>query len=134
MITGLYAGCLGILLVLLSLNVIRFRRRNRVALGENGNFELTRAIRAHANFVEYTPMFLVLLALAEFQNLPAIAVHLFGVVFVIGRVLHAYSLLMHERYVEGVIQHNPTWRMVGMMCSFNVLGILSLILLIQFLF
>lgn len=134
MITGLYAGCLGILLVLLSLNVIRFRRRNRVALGENGNFELTRAIRAHANFVEYTPMFLVLLALAEFQSLPAIAVHLLGVVFVIGRVLHAYSLLIHERYVDGVIQHNPTWRMVGMMCSFNVLGILSLILLIQFLF
>lgn len=134
MITGLYAGCLGILLVLLSLNVIRFRRRSRVALGENGNFELTRAIRAHANFVEYAPMFLVLLALAEFQNLPAIAVHLFGLVFVIGRVLHAYSLLIHERYVDGVIQHNPTWRMVGMMCSFNVLGILSLILLIQFLF
>lgn len=134
MITGLYAGCLGILLVLLSFNVIRYRRRNRVALGDNGNFELTRAIRAHANFVEYAPIFLVMLAMAEVQSLPAYAIHLLGAAFVVGRLAHAYSMLAHERYVDGVIQHNPTWRMVGMMCTFNVLGILSLILLIQFLF
>lgn len=134
MITGFYAGCLGILLVLLSFNVIRYRRRNKLALGENGNLELTRAIRAHGNFVEYTPMFLVMLAMAEVQSLPAIMIHLLGAAFVAGRVAHAYSLLRHERYVDGVIQHNPIWRMVGMMCSFNVLGILSLILLIQFLF
>ena len=134
MITGFYAGCLGILLVLLSFNVIRYRRRNKLALGENGNLELTRAIRAHGNFVEYTPLFLVMLAMAEVQSLPAYVIHLLGAAFVVGRLAHAYSLLRHERYVDGVIQHNPIWRMVGMMCTSNVLGILSLILLIQFLF
>jgi len=133
MVTGLYASCLGIVLIALSFNVIRYRRRNRVALGESSDFDLTRAIRAHGNFVEYAPIFLVMLAIAEFQNLPAYAIHALGILFVTGRLAHAYSVIKHERYMDGVIQHNPTWRMVGMICTFNVLGILSIILLIQLL-
>lgn len=133
MITAMYAGCLGLMMVALGFNVTRYRRRYRSALGDAGEMGLIRVMRAHGNLAEYAPLFIVLLALAEWQKLPAYAVHVLGVVFIAGRVMHAYSLLAHERYVDGKIQHFPKWRTAGMICTFNVLGILSIILLIQFL-
>ena len=50
-ITGLYAGLLAILLVVLSFNVIRFRLKHRVGTGHGDVSELDKAIRIHGNFV-----------------------------------------------------------------------------------
>lgn len=46
-------------------------------------------MRTQANFSEYAPLGLLLLALCEAQGAPEAALHLLGVLLVLGRMLHA---------------------------------------------
>ena len=131
MIAALYAGLLGLMCIPLSLHVIRGRRQFSVALGDSGHHEMQRRIRAQANFLEYTPLFLILLGFAEFAGLAPYAAHGFGILFVSGRVMHAYSLLRHEKYRDGRITDFPRWRIRGMVCTFTCIGLLSLYLVIK---
>jgi uncharacterized membrane protein YecN with MAPEG domain len=90
--TGLYAGLCGLLFIWLSWKVIVERRRSKVGLGDGGDPDLQRAIRVHANFIEYTPFALVLLALVDVSSGPDWLVHGAGIVLVVSRVLHAQGL------------------------------------------
>lgn len=131
MITSLYAAILALIYIALSVNTIKGRRKHKVTLGDADNFDMKRRIRAHANFGEYTPLFIILLALAEMNGLPTYAIHLLGGVFVLGRIMHAHSILSAETYVDGKISANPIWRIRGMICTFNALGALSIVLIVQ---
>jgi uncharacterized membrane protein YecN with MAPEG domain len=92
MISGLYAGLCGVLLLLLSFQVVGLRRKFQVGIGSGGKEELTRAIRVQANFVEYTPITLILLILAELQGASILLLHAAGLLLVVGRALHAVGL------------------------------------------
>jgi uncharacterized membrane protein YecN with MAPEG domain len=91
-VTMLYAAVLGILLVALALNVVRFRLGRHVGLGVGADGTLEQPVRVHANFAENAPTFLVLLLLAELAGLDATWLHVAGVVFVVSRLLHAFGL------------------------------------------
>ena len=119
--TSLYAGLLGLLFVALSLRVIRVRRDRGVVLGDAGDARLQRAVRVHANFAEYTPLALVLIALLELGGATIWVIHGFGLVLVLGRGLHAW----------GVSQTPETlrFRIVGMVLTFAAIGGASLALL-----
>lgn len=91
-ITPLYAGLLGILLIVLSLRVSMQRRRHNISLGDGGRASLTTAIRVQGNFVEYVPIGLILLTLLELSGWPAALVHGFGAALFLARVLHAQGL------------------------------------------
>lgn len=95
-VTPIYASCLAVLYVVLSLRVIRGRRGAGVALGDGGNLDLFRRQRVHGNFAEYTPLVLILMALAELQAAPQWSIHLIGAGFSIGRCLHALGLSRDE--------------------------------------
>ncbi|MFM7707139.1 MAG: MAPEG family protein [Gammaproteobacteria bacterium] len=101
MITGLYAGLCGLLFIWLSWKVVVERQRSKVGLGDGGDPDLQRAIRVHANFIEYTPLALVLLALAEMSGMADAVVHGFGIALVIVRVLHAQGLGATAGYSRG---------------------------------
>lgn len=117
-ITPFYAGLLGLLLVVLSVMVIRQRGRAKVALGDGGHKPLQRAIRAHANFVEFAPLALLLIAMAEWQGSPAWLVHMLGVALVLGRGLHAFGISQEpERFI---------FRQSGMMLTFGTLIVAAL--------
>ena len=91
-ITPVYAGLLALFFVFLSLRVIRFRRAAGISLGDGGDGEMRRRIRVHANFAEYAPVALILMALAELQGQPAWAIHLIGVLLAAGRMAHAFGV------------------------------------------
>jgi len=94
-ITSIYAACLGIVLFILSINVIRLRWKHKVGLGEGkDNKELRTGIRMHANFTEYTPMILVLLALAEISGSSDLMLHIVGGSLLLGRILHPIGLFL----------------------------------------
>jgi len=131
MITPIYSALLALMLVGLSVHVIRGRRLMSIGLGDFNNIEMMRRIRAQANFAEYAPIFLILLGFAEYNRLPHWAVHLIAILFVVGRVMHAYSLLRAERYTDGKLISKPLFRISGMVCTLTSLIVLSLILLIQ---
>jgi uncharacterized membrane protein YecN with MAPEG domain len=100
-VTPLYAGLLALWLMLLSLRVIDRRRSARVSLGDGGNSPLQRAIRGHANFIEYVPLALLMLALLEMSRFSIYVLHALGLVLLIARVLHGYSLSFRPHFQFG---------------------------------
>ena len=91
-ITPIYAAFAAFLFVYLSVRVIRARRSYKVGLGDADNILLRRAMRVHANFAEYTPLALILMAFAEMQGVPGWEIHGLGVALLIGRIIHAFGL------------------------------------------
>lgn len=91
-VSALYAGLLGVLLLVLSYRVSMHRRRHGVSLGDGGRKDLHAAIRVQGNFVEYVPTALILLILVELSGRQPGIVHGLGGALFLGRVLHAQGL------------------------------------------
>lgn len=97
-IVALYAGVNILLLLFLALRVPGIRRKNQIKLGDGGNPDLLRAVRAHGNAAEYIPAGLVGLTLIALMDpaLPLWAVHAAGASLTLGRVLHAGGLMASD--------------------------------------
>ncbi|EGR3402134.1 hypothetical protein DMN98_02395 [Vibrio parahaemolyticus] len=122
MITALYASILALLLVWLAFQVIKQRRLNKVAYADGGVETLQIARSAQSNASEYIPITLILMALLEFNGAVPIWIHLTGIIFVIGRIIHA----------RGILQESFKGRVKGMQLTFLV--IMSLVVLNMFYF
>jgi uncharacterized membrane protein YecN with MAPEG domain len=92
LVTPLYAAALGLLFIVLSVRAILGRRRHRIGFGSAGNADLERRIRVHANFAEYTPLALLLMALAELRGAPSLWLHVAGALLLAGRLIHAIGV------------------------------------------
>jgi uncharacterized membrane protein YecN with MAPEG domain len=90
-VTPLYAGLLALWLLALSLRVITLRRSRRVTLGDGGDPALQRAIRGQANFAEYVPLALLLLAILELSRFSIYLIHALGIALLIARLMHGYA-------------------------------------------
>ena len=112
-IVPLYAAVLAALYFILSVRAIGARRLGRKAIGPIGEAALDRRLRVHANFAEYVPFVLLLLAFAEIRGVPSGALHFAGAVLVAGRLAHAW----------GVSQpmENFRFRVAGMSGTFTAL-------------
>jgi uncharacterized protein len=86
------AGAAAILHVWLSLRVSRLRRPLKVAVGDGGHEILLRRIRAHANFAENVPLFLILLFLLEFATGGTLWLWGAAILFILGRIAHAFGM------------------------------------------
>lgn len=96
MITALYASILASIMIWLAVEVIKQRRRHRVVYADGGVESLQMARAAQSNAMDYIPITLILMALVEFNGVPTWLLHLIGIVFVIGRVMHARGLLKEK--------------------------------------
>ena len=114
-ITAFYASLLTLLFLLLSARVISQRREARVEIGHGESPQLLRRMRVHANFAEYVPMALILMALAESLKAPSFILHLLGLVLIAARVMHAYGLSQTP--------HILRLRALGITLTFTVIGI-----------
>lgn len=117
-ITGLYASLLALVFFVLTIGVVKQRRANAVSLGDGTVDELQKAIRAHGNFIEYVPICLILLAIAELNTNLVALLHVAGAVLLAGRLLHAYGI------VKSSGASKP--RIFGMLCTFLVMLVLSI--------
>lgn len=120
-----YAGILALFYVWLSARIPGFRRRHQKSLGVTEDDRFLRAVRAQANFGEYAPFGLLLLYLLASLDAPAILLHLLGILLILGRALHAYSLLIVEP-AKGTYR----FRIAGMVCTFTMLGLGGILLLL----
>lgn len=89
---ALWVGLHLVLLLVLSLLVVRQRRRHKVALGDGDIPELAQAIRAFGNATEYIPAALIGIVVMAVVEAPPLAVHLTGFLLFAGRVLHGFGL------------------------------------------
>ena len=124
-ITALYAALLGLIHTALTMYVVFGRWRYRVSLGDGDEKDMRRRIRAHGNFIETAPISLILLYLAERYVFIGQSswVHAFGVMIVLGRLLHILGIT-RRRSVNKL-------RQTGMVLSMSAITLLSMWLLYQ---
>lgn len=123
MITGIYAGLCGLLLVTLYVRVSQRRLATKISVGTGGDTVLEQRVRAHANLIESAPLALLLLYLVEQTGLDARVVHAFGAAFLVARVLHAWGLSSTTKRSSG--------RFYGSIGTLLVLAALSVLLLVR---
>ena len=94
-ITSLTAIFAAVLILALTFQVIRLRRRDGVVMGDNNDRVLAKAIRGHANATEQLPIALILMGLAELQGAPILLLALGAILLTAGRLLHAVYFAVH---------------------------------------
>ncbi len=120
-ITAFYAALLALFFVFLSFRVIGWRRLKSVELGHGEDSQLLRRMRVHANFAEYVPFTLLLMAMAESMTAPRPLIHVAGLILIAGRLMHAYGLSQTP--------HILRYRVGGMMLTFTTLALSTIICL-----
>ena len=120
-ITAFYAALLGLFFVFLSFRVIGWRRLKSVELGHGEDSQLLRRMRVHANFAEYIPFTLLLMAIAESMTAPRPLIHVAGLILIAGRLMHAYGLSQTP--------HILRLRVGGMILTFTALALSAIICL-----
>lgn len=91
-ITLTMAGAAALLNIWLGLRISLLRRRHSVSIGHGGQSPIETRMRAHSNFIEYTPFFLILLALVELARGSQQWLWLIAILFILSRILHAFGM------------------------------------------
>jgi uncharacterized membrane protein YecN with MAPEG domain len=120
-ITSFYAAILALLFGALSVRTLLLRRRLQIAVGDGGNPRLLRAMRVHANFAEYVPLCLLLVAFCEAKGAPALWLHTLLLSLFVGRMCHAYGVSQ--------VDEPSGFRVLGVALTLTVLFVSALRLL-----
>lgn len=123
-ITALYAGLLGLVSIGVSFLAGSLRGKLGVSVGDGGNKDLLLAMRRHANFVEYVPLALLLIALLELNGVATRNIHILGAALVIARLAHSFGLKADSMKTPG--------RMVGAAGTALITVVASVWLLVLF--
>ncbi len=105
--------------LILTIITIKERRSSKVAYGDDDNKKLIKAIRAHANFFEFTVFFIISSFLLEILDANQIYVLFVNIIFLLGRISHAYSMLKEK----------TLFRVIGMMATLNIYALNCIYLL-----
>ena len=121
-ITLLAACVLGLILVVLSLEIVRLRLKTKVSLGSGPEERsaLVVAVRAHGNSVEHVPFSLILLGLLEREAVGVTTIAGLAGVLLVSRLLHIIGI-----GIKGV---NP-FRSIGVVLQwafFIVAGVIGI--------
>jgi uncharacterized membrane protein YecN with MAPEG domain len=92
-IAALYAALNALVVFALAALVVRQRAKAGISIGVGPVAgPLHRAIRAHANAIEYVPLVLVLLVVLDLAGANVILLHVVGGGLLLGRLLHGFGL------------------------------------------
>lgn len=91
-IVALYIALNMLLAPVLMFRVGQVRMGKKINLGDGGDGLMLSRIRAHGNFTENAPLALLGLVGLAMLGAHPIALHIFGAVFFIGRIVHAMGM------------------------------------------
>ena len=91
-ITLLSAAVAAIMNLWLSLRCGKARIEGKVLHGDGGHVPLQRHMRAHANYVEYTPFALLLILLLDFSDQDGWLLGLSAAAYFLARMLHPLGM------------------------------------------
>ncbi|MFZ4687805.1 MAG: MAPEG family protein [Polymorphobacter sp.] len=121
-VTLVTAGLCGLLYFWLSWRVVQVRQSAKVSLGDGGDMLLLQRIRAHANFAEYVPFCLILIAAIELSTeVSPWWLWAAGLALVAVRMAHAAGMA-----IDGA---NP-WRIIGTAGTWTIMTLLSIAALV----
>ena len=99
--TALSAACLMLIQVALMFSVIKSRGDLNIFIGHGDNAMLERRIRAHGNFIENVPTFLIGLLLLELMIASGLGGLISGAVVVVARLTRAIALMANSGVTAG---------------------------------
>jgi uncharacterized membrane protein YecN with MAPEG domain len=91
-IVGFWAALCAIVTLALAINCALTRGKTKVLMGDGGNEAMLRAMRAHGNNVEYTPLVLVMLVTLGLLQTSSLILHIVGGLLFVGRAAHGFGL------------------------------------------
>lgn len=92
-VTPLYVAFFAVLLVALQWRLVSLRDKYSSArMQDDGHSEMAAVTRAVAHMVEYTPIALLLLLIAETQGTSPFVIHALGLTLIAGRLTHLKGL------------------------------------------
>jgi uncharacterized protein len=86
------AGIAAIINMWLGIRIGQVRTREKISIGDGGNEALIRRMRAQANFVEFTPFVLILIAGIELAKGPSTWLWIVAGLYMLARVAHAIGM------------------------------------------
>ncbi len=95
-ITALYLALFALFSAGIAFPPGKLRGSTGISVGDGGNPDLILAMRRHANFVEYVPMFLIMFAALELNGASAALLHGLGIGMLVVRTCHAVGLRKDE--------------------------------------
>ena len=112
-VISFYAAILTIIYLYLTLQVVKMRWKERIAVGVGNSEALLRVVSVHNNFSQYTPFFLLLLLIAAFNQMSIVLLNILGASFTIGRIIHLVGVRQ--------LKEKLLWRQIGMVLSLGSL-------------
>ena len=91
-ITLTIAGACALISIWLGLRVSQLRIRHKIMVGDADNPLVRSRMRAQSNFIEYTPLFLILLALVELSEGSKTWLWGAAILFVLARLAHPFGM------------------------------------------
>ena len=91
-ITLTAAGAAALINLWLAIRVGQVRTKEKVMIGDGGNENVIRRMRAHANFTEFTPFILILIAAIELATGTSTWLWAVSSLYLVGRLLHAFGM------------------------------------------
>ncbi|PZU11846.1 MAG: GST-like protein [Sphingomonas sp.] len=91
-ITTTMAGAATIINLWLAIRCSQVRVQGKIDIGDGGNPRMLARGRAHANFVEYAPFFLILLGLIEYARGPESWLWIASALFMVARIAHPLGM------------------------------------------
>ena len=125
-VTSAYAALFAILLVGLSAWVVAGRLHTDVLHGDGGSDPLKRRIRAQANFAEYVPFALLVIALLEASGASRGLIQVLCLVLLVGRSLHPIGMLAPKNSPQQYVCRGG-----GIMSTFLIMSVAAIALLVR---
>ena len=114
-----FAGVFALFNLWLAYCCVRIRLSGPGGVGDLGIPVLQARMRAHANFVEYTPFVLILMALLEYSGGSTELLKGVGIVYLLARVLHAFGI-ERPRFTMQLIGAVGTWIVLLMLAIWAI--------------
>ena len=90
---------------------------NFFSFNNYGEEALNRAIRAQGNLIEYAPIFLILIFIAEYNGTHPHMLYMTGTMFLIARLMHGVAF--------GFMKYSPFLRVGGTLLTFLCILVIS---------
>ena len=91
-ITLFYTGVLSLMAIVLGLSAGTIRGKAGISIGDGGMPALHAAMRRHGNFIEWVPLVLLLMMVAEGNGAGTLWLHISGVLLLAGRLIQPFGL------------------------------------------
>lgn len=91
-ITLTIAAAAALLNIWLMLRVGKVRSADNVLIGDGGNENVIRRMRAHSNFIESAPLVLILIGAIEFSIGTNMVLWVVSALYIMGRISHAFGM------------------------------------------